>query len=315
MKNKNIDLSPEEFDIEEFLQDKNPFKKFVRAYLYPILNFISTLWLSFRYSSEQFSPDFWLCNQRGNDYPRLRHRVNKFKKISDSEILIAGCGSGKDTPSWLIYKPKKIIGVDLFNYTKSWQKVKSFSRKINSHTSIEMYQGNLESLENIENESLDIVASDAVFEHIRNLNPVLSEFYRVLKPGGVLYATFGPMWFSWGGDHHSGNDDLDNGYNHLLLSKKFYRSYINVDKSLSHCENDGRTWIKENLFSYLRPSEYLDHLNKCGFRKLQLGVIFEPRALKYSKRNPENWKKLRDNNSAIDLLLTGMTIIYEKPKL
>lgn len=39
-------------------------------------------------------------------------------------------------------------------------------------------------------DSFDIVLSNQVFEHVPDLNPLLSEIARVLKPGGTLICTF-----------------------------------------------------------------------------------------------------------------------------
>ena len=310
MKKNNIDLSP---DNSVKMYD-NYLKKSIRMTLYPILNWITTIWLSKKFSTSKFRPNFWLWGQRGNDYPRLRARVNHYKKISNASIFIAGCGSGKDLPSWLKYKPKKIVGVDLFNYSKSWTRLIDLASKKYPKTNIQIFQGNLERLTNIEDATFDIVASDAVFEHLINLPKVLLEFNRILKPDGIIYATYGPMWHVWGGDHYSGNDGLSSGYNHLLLEDHEYKKYLNFEQSTVHSEDDGRTWIKENLFSYLRPQEYVDLLEKSGFQRLTVGAIVEPRAVAYAKKNTEEWNKLMDKHDTLDLILTGMTVIYQKNK-
>ena len=310
MKTTNIDLSPD----NSIKTNDKYFKKIIRIALYPLLNWITTIWLSKKFSTTKFRPNFWLWGQRGNDYPRLRTRVNHYKKISNASIFVAGCGSGKDLPSWLKYKPKKIVGVDLYNYSKSWMRLINLAKIKCPKTSVELFQGNLEQLTSIKDESFDIVASDAVFEHLTDLPKVLHEFNRILKPDGIIYATFGPMWHVWGGDHYSGSDGLNNGYNHLLLQDHEYKKYLNFEQSIFHSEDDGRTWIKENLFSYLSPQEYVDILEGSGFRRLTLGVIVEPRSLAYAKKNTDSWNKLRDKYSILDLILTGMTVIYQKNK-
>jgi SAM-dependent methyltransferase len=305
------DLSPEKSQINN---NQDLFlKKWVRASIYPILNWISTVWLSSRYQSDEFIPDFWLWGQRGNDYARLRKRVDRYLRLSDATIFIAGCGSGKDLPSWLQYCPKKIIGVDLFNYKASWQQIKNYADEVCAKTCINFFQGNLENLRDFKDSSFDIVASDAVFEHLQNMNDVLRELKRILRPGGIIYATFGPMWYSWGGDHYSGFDKLEAGYNHLLLEREELDRYRNVGISTNHSENDGRTWINENLFSYLKPKQYIELLDEAGFHRLEWGVIVEPRALAYKAKYRKNWNILSKNYAELDLILTGMTIIFQKP--
>lgn len=49
--------------------------------------------------------------------------------------------------------------------------------------------------------SVDAVFSSSAFEHIRDLDAVLAEMHRVLRPGGLLYSHFGPIWSSPYGHH------------------------------------------------------------------------------------------------------------------
>jgi SAM-dependent methyltransferase len=47
----------------------------------------------------------------------------------------------------------------------------------------------------------DLLVSHAVFEHVSGLGAALAEMRRILRPGGELVATFGPIWScAWG--HH-----------------------------------------------------------------------------------------------------------------
>lgn len=50
-------------------------------------------------------------------------------------------------------------------------------------------------------ESISSVMSITVFEHVHNFDTALREMYRVLKPGGVLYSDFGPIWSCSIGHH------------------------------------------------------------------------------------------------------------------
>lgn len=52
-----------------------------------------------------------------------------------------------------------------------------------------------------EDETFTHIFSVSVFEHLNNFDACLSEMYRVLKPGGIVYADFGPIWSSSLGHH------------------------------------------------------------------------------------------------------------------
>lgn len=49
--------------------------------------------------------------------------------------------------------------------------------------------------------SIDAVFSIATFEHIHDLPRALAELHRVLRPNGIVYANFGPIWSSGKGHH------------------------------------------------------------------------------------------------------------------
>jgi len=49
--------------------------------------------------------------------------------------------------------------------------------------------------------SFDIICSYDVFEHVGNVERIIWECWRVLKPGGKLYAVFPPFHHPTGGSH------------------------------------------------------------------------------------------------------------------
>jgi SAM-dependent methyltransferase len=50
-------------------------------------------------------------------------------------------------------------------------------------------------------ESISAILSITAFEHVNNFDVALREMYRVLKPGGILYSDFGPIWSCSIGHH------------------------------------------------------------------------------------------------------------------
>jgi SAM-dependent methyltransferase len=77
--------------------------------------------------------------------------------------------------------------------------------------------------------SVDLVHSTSVLEHIRELEPALSEMYRVLKPGGFAYHHVGP-WFGPGGGHTMCN--LDFPWGQARLSSEEFRDYVSEYRPL-----------------------------------------------------------------------------------
>lgn len=288
-------------------------KRPLRRLLYPLYGCVVDAWIRRQgYAGLGLDSDFWLWGQRGNDYEALRRRVNRTVAIRGSRILIAGCGTGRDILSWLAYEPRLLMGMDYFNYERAWKALRDSARQRHPRTEVTFRQADLACMNNFPGESVDVVGSDAVLEHLRNLREVLREFHRILRPGGVLYATFGPLWYCWGGDHFSGHDNILTGYNHLLLESEAYEAYLREAGSHSHSEHDGRTWMENDLFSRLRPAEYLAALENAGFERREVGVIIEPRAVQYLRRSGAAGEKLLAQHGLLDLIITAMTIIYRK---
>lgn len=306
------DHTPEGFALRRDSAMERFIKRPIRRFGYPVYIFFVNQWLSRKYRNLGLRPDVWLWGQRGNDYARHRERVNRLLPLKGKQVLIAGCGTGRDVLSWAIYRPELLTGVDYFNYDKAWDMLRHQAQREFSSTKLEFSQGDLTALSQFPDCSIDVVGSDAVFEHARNLPEVLQEFHRVLKTGGIVYATYGPLWYCWGGDHISGFDTNAAGYNHLIMEPAAYERYLDSVGEHTHSEHDGRTWIKHGLFSYLRPEEYLSVLVEAGFESLFVGLIIEPRAVHCLRENPDIGAKLLEINTELDLITTGMTIIYRK---
>jgi ubiquinone/menaquinone biosynthesis C-methylase UbiE len=304
------DHTPGEYNLPISGRDAN-LKKLLRRFLYPIYNAVNHKFLARRYETDDFRPDLWLWGQRGNDYERHRARVAGFLPLNGCDVLVAGCGTARDIESWVRFKPRRIVGIDWFSYARAWSLWKQRYQKIAPKMEVDFAQADLAHMSDIPDASFDVVSSDAVFEHLKNLPEVLSEFHRVLKPGGVLYATFGPLWYGYGGDHVSGYDGLNTGYNHLLLNRLEYQQYLEGMGSHVHSEHDGRTWIEHDLFSRLTPRQYLTFLELAGFKRRFFSAMVDPLAIA-CLTHPDFDKSQVAKFDSLDLVISGMTIIYEK---
>ena len=291
---------------------KERIKKRLRQFFYPFYLRLINLYLTKKYgglNNTRTKIDQWYWGHRGLEYELLRRKLHQFSQITDKDVLIAGCGTARDIPAWLDFHPSSLVGIDYFDYQRAWS---SIVQKYSNNAQISFLQGDLNHLDTIPAHSFDIIGSDAVFEHLQNLPRALSEFHRVLRPGGIVYATFGPLWYCWAGDHVSGYDANVSGYNHLLLEDDLYQEYLANKGDFSHSEDDGRTWIQNKLFSYLRPREYIAALKSAGFEKIYLGIVLEPRAIEFLKENPASKENLLQKNSKFDLIVTGMSLIFRR---
>ncbi|BEI32945.1 class I SAM-dependent methyltransferase [Polynucleobacter sp. HIN5] len=310
------DKTPLDWDLPVESLFERIFKKPIRSLIYPLYLNIRSEILKKKYGGlipNSLKINLFIYGTRGLEYQILRKLLNRYSPLKNKSILIAGCGTGRDIPSWLKYSPEKLFCIDFYSYKRSWDTILNYYKSNN--TKIHFMQQDLEHMENIPSDSLDIIGSDAVFEHLANLSAVLSECYRILKPDGILYANFGPLWRTWSGDHISGFDGLGSGFNHLLLNEENYKEYIKLFGDYTHNEHDGRTWIYSNMFSYLVAEEYIEKLEEQGFQQLHLSCSIDPGTIKFLKKYPIKTRLLLSKYKKSDLLIAGLTIIYKKPSL
>jgi len=159
---------------------------------------------------------------------------------------------------------------------------------------IDLYQKDILDLEVDEVGTFDIIASAAVFEHCQDMEKVAYKCFDLLKPNGMMYASYGgPLWYTYGGDHFSGRDNPKNGFNHLLLGKKEYWEYVKANVELTVDSElkagGGGILVKLDLFSKLSSNEYLELFKRVGFTVKELILEYCPMAVELMKD-----KKIRE---------------------
>ena len=97
-------------------------------------------------------------------------------------ILDVGCGQGRSFR--LLYEkfsPQRLIGVDV--ETKSLQQ--AHAQIAQDNLQVELFQNDAAALE-LPDASIALLFCHQTFHHLRRQEEALSEFYRVLQPGGLL---------------------------------------------------------------------------------------------------------------------------------
>jgi SAM-dependent methyltransferase len=217
--------------------------------------------------------------EKGMSTLARRQWVNQYIKIRDSRILVIGCGTAWDFGSYLQFKPREIVGIDLYNFGRGWQQVQNYIIQAKLPTKVTFHQGDIAQLDKTLFGEFDIICSDAVFEHCQSLESVLKSMYSLLRSEGIMYASYGPLWYCWGGDHFSGRDLLEHGYNHLLLDFTSYQYYYrnHLQDEAYELQNGGR-YIGLDLFSKLSSQEYFDLYKKTGFHPVSVVADFSAQA-------------------------------------
>lgn len=132
-----------------------------------------------------FKKQFWNYWQNSWFYPEhlekrsIKKAIKKNFRAIEGTLLDVGCGS-KPYLKLLGNKVSKYIGIE---YPPSYNAVK---------TSAEIF-GNAVELP-IKSNSIDVVLSTQVLEHLQQPHLFFMEANRVLRPGGLLYLTTNQEW-------------------------------------------------------------------------------------------------------------------------
>lgn len=235
------------------------------------------------------------------------HRIHPIK---NSSVLVPGCGYGLHLITLSSFKPKMIVACDLYEYKNEWDFLQEVIKK--NGVDIIFLKSDISQSTIHRMAPFDWIITDAVLEHVNDLNSFLKECHILMKDDGRFYASFGPIWYGPGGDHIEwGWEGL---FNHLLLSENDYNAKLAIlptDKEQDSTE--GVFIAKNRLFSYLHAKEYLDILDKCEFLKEFLWVKFSTPAARYFKRYPERETFLQNQGATLfDRYCSGMYMWAKK---
>ena len=122
----------------------------------------------------------------------------------------------------------------------------------------------------------DVIISSSVFEHIQNFDQAIKEMYRVLKPGGLLYSHFGPIWSTSYG-HHLWMDFDSKSYNywnfelppfsHLLMSK---------EEMFEYCfQKTNNKDLSNSIVSFVFESDAQNRLMYEDYENIVKNSLFE----------------------------------------
>lgn len=151
-------------------------------------------------------------------------------------VLDVGCGQGSLCLEMARGGAKKVVGTDIdgpvIDFARrnlqarypEWQSVVSFECC---------------KLDALPDNTFDLIVSKDAFEHVFDLRGLLGNIRRCLKPGGRLYAGFGPLYKSPNGYHLRKHFGLPWG--HLLIPQSWHLALVNrgrKKKIRSLCEVD-----------------------------------------------------------------------------
>ena len=255
-----------------------------------------------------------LCGTRFCDYFSSAKLRTLMKPSSSQSVLLVGCHfNSPEVRHWLSEPVGSVTMLDIVDWSAPLAQVHSQLKRL-YRPSLHFAHGTLDHLP-CDDASYDLVCSKAVLEHVGNFQGAVDEMHRVLKPGGLMAHTFGPLYFCHGGDHTISNYGPEHGYDHLLLPDECYQARLQDDHfyaGLGREANDSRYWALQGIFSYLKPEQYLAILSP-RFEIIHCIVTISPAAISFREREPARWQRLLTAGlQPRDLLIDGISVILRK---
>lgn len=137
-------------------------------------------------------------------------------------VLDVGCGKGSLCVDMASKGAKKVLGIDINNRRINFAKENILNNYPHFKNVIHFQCLRIVDLPQTE---FDIIVSKDSFEHITNLDLVLAEMRKRLKPGGKIYLGFGALYNSPYGDH--GRTKAFFPWGHLIFPESFLLKRLN----------------------------------------------------------------------------------------
>ena len=294
----------------------------LRKYIYPLKNsferkkVISSLELLNGFKRVGTVPDVVSKGHKGFSQKVFLSRIRSSVTPAPETIVCYGCGTGDEAITLAqIFRPRKIIGLDYFNYRSYWDKIGNILRNKYSIEADFIQMDPLQQLPDKLKECCDMIYSHAVLEHVRDMDQTFPFIKGLMKKDAFFLAQWGPMWYSYSGDHISGELGLDKGYEHILLNpEQYFDYYKNHPRNVEDVAKGVNTWMELGLHNFALYSEYIQSLEKY-FGKIQfLQWVIAPEAFSYREKFKDNWEKALAGNpeiSELDLVLQCAGVVIK----
>lgn len=223
-------------------------------------------------------------------------------------VLELGCGKALISANLpKVAKVKKAIGIDIFKYD-AWNEHK-WNRKV------KLIKGDLSKEQLVKENSVDVVVSGAVMEHVTRPIEMINAIYKTLRPGGVAWIYFnlqrGPrashryneIFFPW--SHILFDDSVCAEFYRKHHSKEYIESNYDAESGDIDGDKDtGFSWVNR-----MTVAEYLLVFQEAGFEILDLRRRIMPIDVSLYLR----YQDILGRYSALDLETDFATFIVRKP--
>lgn len=196
-------------------------------------------------------------SQAGN----LWRRLGKAPDFIGKHVLEVGSGLGFLTAAIALAGAESVLGVDIWEPRVAFgaRKVAERFPQLNNvrfdSTPTDRMEGS---------ERFDVIVSQNTFEHISDIGAALASFNRLLKPGGLAYLGFSPLYHSPFGDHGELRAPIRLPWLHLVAGRK------RVIASFNKANRESVTTLSECGYNALKPADFLRAFKQSGLEVEQV---------------------------------------------
>lgn len=235
-------------------------------------------------------------SNRGNEPEAHLRRTSQLVALGAADVLVLGAGRGEELRLWEQQSPRSLTAVDYFAHPGDWSTHADAKTRFAAMDVRQLA---------FADDSFDLVASTALLEHVAGIDDLVREMARVTRPGGVVFANFGPLFYTHGGAHFLGS------YEHLWMTDAQFDTYL-VARGIPFEREEALHWLRNGMFSRRTYDEYLTLFGE-HFDTEHVTLAVSPEALRFRREQPEQWRALRERYEERDLLTFAMTV-WMRPK-
>jgi SAM-dependent methyltransferase len=223
-----------------------------------------------------------------------------------------GCGIGDEMIEVArSLRPRIIIGYEYLNYGRAWK----YATDLLDRQGVEarFVQCDLRNPLPKSIEKADILLSFAVLEHLYSIPRIFKNLRPLLKDSGWFTSIWGPLWYTFSGDHIAGELGFEHGYDHVQLSPSEYVNwYAAHPRNIDVIRRGEPTWLDMGLISFAQYAEYIEEIERHFGQIKWLAWAISEEGLAWRRAYPKTFNQMLSTNSHIqplDLPLKSAAIL------
>jgi SAM-dependent methyltransferase len=149
--------------------------------------------------------------------------------------------------------------------------------------------------------AVDCVFSYNAFEHVQDPEAVLNEMSRIVRPGGLIYLSFGPLYYSAFGEH---------AYRSIPIP--YCQFLFQIETMNQFCRDRGLEEIDPHHVNRWSLQNYRELWDKFGSRLERVSYIENPSVhhIGLIRSYPSCFKNKSAN--ALDFVVSDIKVIFKK---